>query len=70
MYEACQAANGKRDSRHSIAHVEVLHPDDVQRFAELGVIADVHPAHIALASEKYEDNGYLVRLGKREKHCF
>jgi hypothetical protein len=70
IYEACQAANGKRDSRHSIAHVEVLHPDDVQRFAELGVIADVHPAHIALASEKYEDNGYLVRLGKREKHCF
>ncbi len=70
IYEACQKINGKRDSRHSIAHVEVLHPDDVKRFAALGVIADVHPAHVPLASEKYEDNGYLVKLGERQKYCF
>ncbi len=26
-YEAAQKANGKRDSRHRIEHVEVIHPD-------------------------------------------
>ena len=70
IFEECQKINGKRDSRHSIAHIEVLNPKDAARFRELGVIADVHPAHITLASEKYEDNAYASRLGDREKFCF
>ncbi|WP_238369439.1 amidohydrolase [Heliomarina baculiformis] len=44
-YEAAQKANGKRDSRHRIEHIEVLHPDDLHRFAELGVIASMQPQH-------------------------
>jgi hypothetical protein len=44
-YEAAQKANGKRDSRHRIEHVEVVHPDDVSRFRELGVIASMQPPH-------------------------
>jgi predicted amidohydrolase YtcJ len=44
-YEAAQKANGKRDSRHRIEHVEVIHPDDIPRFAELGVIASMQPPH-------------------------
>ncbi len=44
-YEAAQKANGKRDSRHRIEHIEVLHPDDLPRFRELGVVASMQPPH-------------------------
>jgi predicted amidohydrolase YtcJ len=42
---AARAANGDRDARHQIVHVECLHPDDVARFAELGVVACMQPRH-------------------------
>ncbi|MGC4026022.1 MAG: amidohydrolase [Mesorhizobium sp.] len=44
-YEAAQRANGKRDSRHRIEHIEMLLPADLPRFAKLGVIASVQPTH-------------------------
>ena len=44
-YEAAQRVNGHRDSRHRIEHIEVVHQDDVPRFAELGVIASMQPPH-------------------------
>ncbi len=44
-YMAAREANGPRDSRHRIEHVEVLHPDDLPRLAELGVIASMQPLH-------------------------
>lgn len=37
---AARAANGAGDNRHHIAHVQVIHPSDVPRFAELGVVAN------------------------------
>jgi predicted amidohydrolase YtcJ len=37
---AARAANGASDNRHHIAHVQVVQPEDVGRFAELGVIAN------------------------------
>lgn len=40
-YEAAQKANGKRDSRHQITHLELIDPADVPRFKELGVIATI-----------------------------
>ena len=44
-YEAAAKANGPRDSRHRVEHVEVIHPDDIPRFRELGVIASMQPPH-------------------------
>jgi predicted amidohydrolase YtcJ len=44
-YEAAQAANGKRDNRHRVEHIEVVHPEDIGRFRELGVIASMQPPH-------------------------
>jgi predicted amidohydrolase YtcJ len=35
--------NGVRDSRHHIAHLELIHPQDIPRFRELGVIANFQP---------------------------
>ena len=34
-----------RAGRHRIEHAQVLHPDDFERFAKLGVIASMEPAH-------------------------
>lgn len=44
-YEAAARANGKRDSRHRIEHIEVVLASDVPRFAELGVVASMQPPH-------------------------
>lgn len=44
-YAAARAANGPRDSRHRVEHIEVIHPDDIARFRELGVIASMQPPH-------------------------
>lgn len=44
-YEAARAANGARDSRHRVEHIEVVHPADIHRFKELGVIASMQPPH-------------------------
>jgi hypothetical protein len=42
-FEHAQRVNGKRDSRHLIAHLELIDPQDIPRFRELGVIADFQP---------------------------
>jgi predicted amidohydrolase YtcJ len=44
-YEAARKANGKREARHRIEHVEVIHPDDISRFCALGVLASMQPPH-------------------------
>ncbi len=41
--EAAIAANGRSDNRHCAAHIQVVHPDDLARFAALGVIANGQP---------------------------
>lgn len=38
--QAARAANGAGDLRHHIAHVQVVQPEDVPRFAELDVVAN------------------------------
>jgi predicted amidohydrolase YtcJ len=42
-FEAALHANGRRDARHQLAHVQFAHPDDLRRFRALGVIANVTP---------------------------
>ncbi len=44
-YAAIQKLNGPRDSRHRVEHIEVIHPDDLPRFKQLGVIASMQPLH-------------------------
>jgi predicted amidohydrolase YtcJ len=40
-FEAARAVHGERGRRHHIAHLQVVHPDDVPRFAALGVTANM-----------------------------
>lgn len=58
-FEKSNAVNDNRLIRNSIEHIENIHPDDIARFKQLGVIASMQPRHLALdANEK------LIRLGK------
>ena len=41
--EAARRANRMNDNRHHIAHIQVVHPDDIPRFRELGVVANAQP---------------------------
>jgi predicted amidohydrolase YtcJ len=45
--EHARRVMGPRDARHQIVHVECVHPDDLPRFAELGVVACMQPRHCA-----------------------
>ena len=40
-FAAARQANGDRDNRHQIAHLQLVDPADFPRFKELGVIADM-----------------------------
>lgn len=47
-YAHARRANGPRDSRHRVEHIEVIHPDDIPCFAELDVVASMQPLHSPL----------------------
>lgn len=42
-YAAAMKANGRRDSRHRIEHIEMIDPADIPRLKELGVVASLQP---------------------------
>ncbi len=42
-FAAARAANGARDSRHQIAHLEMIDTLDIPRFAQLSVLANFQP---------------------------
>ncbi|WP_377274491.1 amidohydrolase [Rhizobium sp. R86522] len=44
-YEAAVKENGPRGNRHRIEHIEIIHPDDIPRFATLGIVASMQPVH-------------------------
>ena len=59
--EAARDANGSNDNRHQIAHLDVVHPDDVGRFAALGAIANIQP--LWATHEPQTDDYKLPLLG-------
>ncbi|MFJ7776811.1 amidohydrolase [Streptomyces yangpuensis] len=38
---AARTANGANDNRHHLAHLQLVHPDDIGRFAALGAAANI-----------------------------
>ena len=44
-YEAAIRKTGPKGLRHRIEHAQVVLPEDLPRFAELGVIASIQPSH-------------------------
>lgn len=66
-FEEAERKNGKRDSRHTIEHIEVIDQDDIERFSKLGVIASMQPDHMAASSREV----YSSIIGpEREKNVF
>ncbi len=55
------ARNGPRDRRAVIAHTQVVHPDDLPRFAELAVVANFEPLWAQL--DPLQTELTLPRLG-------
>jgi hypothetical protein len=51
-----------RELRHRIEHAQVVHPDDVPRFAALGVIASMEPPHCVEDKTWAEDRVGPVRI--------
>ncbi len=48
---AARTTNGVSDARHHLAHVQVVHPDDLPRFRELGAVANAQPLWAAHESQ-------------------
>ena len=44
-YEAARMANGPRDSRHRIEHIELIDRADIPRLGTLGITASLQPPH-------------------------
>ncbi|MDX2295072.1 MULTISPECIES: amidohydrolase [Streptomyces] len=59
--EAAIEANGRRGNRHHLAHLQVVHPDDLTRFAALGAVANIQP--LWAAHEPQMDNLTIPFLG-------
>lgn len=53
-FERSLSTNGPGDNRHHIAHIQLIHPQDIQRFAELGVAANMQ-AFWAVHEEQMDD---------------
>lgn len=66
--EAAQLANGKRDARHHLAHIQLVHPDDQPRFGELGVVANAQPYWAAHSA--YVDDLTLPFIGERAAYHY
>lgn len=64
LYEQAQKESGWDSSVHqnTVEHIENIHPDDIDRFAKLGVIPSMQPYHVTLSN-----GGKVWRLG--EERC-
>jgi len=60
-YQAARVANGPRDNRHHICHLQMIDPDDVGRFAALDVMATFQPFW---AQEDFYKSFYRSALGE------
>jgi predicted amidohydrolase YtcJ len=60
-YDIAGQQNGKRDARHRVEHIEVIHPEDVSRFKKLGVIASMQPLH---CPKLIDGDVWLKRVGE------
>ncbi|MGZ4625912.1 MAG: amidohydrolase [Kineosporiaceae bacterium] len=61
--EAARAANGPDGGRHHLAHLQVVHPDDIPRFARIGATATIQP--LWAAHEPQMDELTIPFMGER-----
>jgi predicted amidohydrolase YtcJ len=61
--EAARQANGDSGQRHHLAHLQVVHPEDIPRFASLGATANIQP--LWATHEPQMDELTIPFLGER-----
>ncbi len=64
-YEKVFAENPERDRRFRVVHAQVVHPEDIKRFGELGLIAEVQPYH-AIDDMRWMEE----RIGERARNAY
>jgi predicted amidohydrolase YtcJ len=69
-YAAAQGANGLRDSRHRIEHIELIARSDVPRLGALGITASVQPSHAPGAMDFPQEAMGLVIARHRWQDAF
>ena len=60
---AARSRNGRPGGRHHLAHLQVVHPDDIPRFAGLGATANIQP--LWATHEPQMDELTIPFLGER-----
>ena len=53
-FDAAARANGPRERRHRIEHIEAIDPADIPRFGRLGVVASMQPYHADPSKNLFE----------------
>ncbi len=64
-YEHVRKVNGERDARHRVDHCELIHADDIERMADLGLYAVMQPCHFygsKTLEEVYGDKRLQTRM--------
>ena len=63
--------NGRRGNRHHLAHLQLVHPDDVPRFAELDVVANAQPLWACRDTEMVELTlPFLTEAARERQYVF
>lgn len=60
VHEEVQRKHGAKGLHHAIEHIETCRPEDIERFAKLGVMASMQPIHAVLNVD-----GYPILLGEK-----
>ena len=63
MVAAARARNGRAGGRHHLAHLQVVHPEDIPRFAGLNATANIQP--LWATHEPQMDELTIPFLGER-----
>ena len=64
-FEKAYEENGTREARHRIEHAQVVLPDDIKRYKDLGIIASIQPSH-CIDDMRWAEK----RIGDRVKHSY
>ena len=64
-FEKAFAENGRRDARHRVEHSQVVIPEDITRYRELGIIASIQPSH-CIDDMRWAEK----RIGDRVKNSY
>ncbi len=67
-YEKANLTYTRQHQRHAIEHIEVLHDQDVDRFARYDITASVQPQHLVLMSPTDEGETYRGYFGPARDH--